>query len=229
MEITPEIHKVDGVSGNCYILVRDGLSVIDTGLPGSGKKILAYIKDRLHREPSEIRTIIITHFHLDHIGGLAALKVAAPGAEVAAGTGDEGYVDGSLRLPVHSGFRGLLLRAASIFMRPGYFTPDILLRDGDRINELLCLALPGHTPGSIGLLDETSKALFSGDIFRSDGSTVTGGPLQFSMDLSREHESRLRIAALDFDLLLPGHGVPLRPGASAKIRDFMRTVVREEN
>jgi glyoxylase-like metal-dependent hydrolase (beta-lactamase superfamily II) len=223
MEIIPGIHQVDGVNGNSYILVRNGLTVIDTGLPGSGKKILAYIRDQLHREPADTSTIIISHFHIDHTGGLAALKEAAPGAKIALGTGDEGYVDGSLPLPVHSGFRGLLLRIASIFMRPGHFTPDILLRDGDRINGLLCFALPGHTPGSIGLLDETSKALFSGDIFRSDGSTVTGGPLQFSMDLSAEHKSRLKIAALDFDLLLPGHGVPLRPGASAKVRDFVQT------
>jgi glyoxylase-like metal-dependent hydrolase (beta-lactamase superfamily II) len=228
MEIIPGIHQVDGVNGNCYILIHDGLLVIDTGLPGSGKKILAYIRDRLHREPGEIRTIIITHFHLDHIGGLAALKAVAPDARVAVGTGDAGYVDGSLRLPIHAGFRGLILRIASIFMRPQHFTPDILLRDGDRVNGLLCLAVPGHTPGSIGLLDETSKALFSGDIFRSDGSTVTGGPLQFTMDLSREHESRLKIAALDFDLLLPGHGVPLRPGASAKVRDFVRTEPAKE-
>ena len=228
MEIIPGIHQVDGVNGNCYILIRDSLSVIDTGLPGSGKKILAYIRDRLLREPAEIRVIIITHFHLDHIGGLAALKEAAPGAKVAIGTGDKGYVDGSLRLPVHSGFRGLLLRVVSIFMRPGQFTPDILLRDGDRINGLLCIALPGHTPGSIGLLDELSKALFSGDIFRSDGSTVTAGPLQFSMDISREHESRLKIASLDFDLLLPGHGVPLLTGASAKVRDFVQTVTAKE-
>jgi len=226
MEIIPGIHQVDGVNGNCYILVHDSLSVIDTGLPGSGKKILAYIRDRLHREPGDISTIIISHFHIDHTGGVAALKEAAPGAKIAVGTGDKGYVDGSLPLPVHPGFQGLLLRVGSIFMRPRHFTPDILLRDGDRINGLLCVTIPGHTPGSIGLLDETSKTIFCGDIFRSDGATVTAGPLQFSMDMSREHESRLKIAALDFDLLLPGHGVPLRPRASAKVRDFVRPVTK---
>jgi glyoxylase-like metal-dependent hydrolase (beta-lactamase superfamily II) len=68
------------------------------------------------------------------------------------------------------------------------------------------------------------KAFFSGDILRYDGSTVTGGPPQFTMDMSRERESLRKIAALDFDLLLPGHGVPLRPDASGKIRDFVGTV-----
>ena len=223
MEIIPGIHQVDGVKGNSYILVRDGLTIIDTGLPGRGKKILAYIRERLHREPVEIRTIIITHFHLDHVGGVAALKKAAPGAMVAVGTEDAGYVDGTLPGPVHPGLTGMLMRFYSFIMRPGHFSPDILLKDGDRIDGLLCLTIPGHTPGSIGLLDETTKAFFSGDIFRSDGSSVTGGPMQFTMDLAREHESRRKVAALDFDLLLPGHGVPLLPGASAKIRDFVGT------
>ena len=38
MEIIPGIHQVDGVNGNCYILVRDDLTDIDTGLRGSGKR-----------------------------------------------------------------------------------------------------------------------------------------------------------------------------------------------
>ena len=78
MEIIPGIHQVDGVNGNSYILVRDGLTVIDTGIPGSGKKILAYIREQLHSDPQEIRTIIITHFHMDHIGGVAAIRTALP-------------------------------------------------------------------------------------------------------------------------------------------------------
>jgi glyoxylase-like metal-dependent hydrolase (beta-lactamase superfamily II) len=224
MEIIPGIHQVDGVNGNCYILVRDDLTVIDTGLPGSGKKILSYLREHVHRAPSEIRTIIITHFHIDHVGGVAALKAAAPGIQIAMGSGDEGYVNGKLPQPVHPGLRGMLLRIAGIIMRPGHFVPDIILKDGDRICGLLCVAIPGHTPGSIGLLDETKKVFFSGDIFRSDGTTVSGGPLQFTMDQSREIESRKKIAALDFDLLLPGHGVPLRKDASEKIRNFVKTV-----
>lgn len=224
MEIIPGIHQVDGVNGNCYIMVHDSLTVIDTGLPGSGKKILSYIRERLHRDPGDITAIIITHFHIDHVGGLGALKKAVPGVKVAAGSGDEGYMDGTLPQPVYSGLRGLLLRIAGIVMRSRHFTPDMLLNAGDHINGLLCYAIPGHTPGSIGLLDETSKAFFSGDILRSDGKTVTGGPLLFSMDVSQEHKSLRKIAALDFDLLLPGHGVPLHTGASARIREFVSAI-----
>jgi glyoxylase-like metal-dependent hydrolase (beta-lactamase superfamily II) len=224
MEIIPGIHQVDGVNGNSYLLVRDGLTVIDTGIPGSGKKILAYIREQLHRDPQEIRTIIITHFHLDHIGGIAAIRTAAPDANVSMGDADAGYVTGTLALPVHPGFRGLLLRIVSLVMKPGAFTPDRLLKDRDRIDGLTCIAIPGHTPGSIGLLDDATGTFFAGDILRYDGKTLTEGPAQFTMDLSRQRESLRTISGIDFDLLLTGHGLPLRPGASKAVQEFVKTL-----
>ena len=225
MEIVPGIHNVDGVNGNSYILVRDGLTVIDTGIPGSGKKILSYIRKKLHRDPREIGTIIITHFHMDHTGGVVALKNASHGAKVAIGDADAGYVNGTRTPPVHPGFFGLLLRIAGTILKPGTFQPDILLNDGDRIDGLLCIPVPGHTPGSIGLLDEGTKTFFAGDILRFDGTAIAEGPAQFTMDPARSHHSIRKIALLDFDVLLPGHGVPLRPDASGKVREFAKTLV----
>ena len=228
MEIITGIHQVDGVNGNCYILVRDGLTVIDTGLPaGSGKKILSYIRNTLYREPTEIKTIIITHFHIDHIGGVATLKNAAPGAKVAIGNADAGYVSGQIALPVYPGFRGFLLRIAGAIMNPGAFPSDILLNDGDRIGDLQCVAIPGHTPGSIGLYDDRTKTFFSGDILRYDGSTLTEGPALFTMNLNDSRQSIRKLATLDFDLMLPGHGVPLRGGASVRVREFAATLPAE--
>jgi glyoxylase-like metal-dependent hydrolase (beta-lactamase superfamily II) len=224
MEIIPGIHQVDGVNGNCYILVRDGLTVIDTGIPGSGKKILAYIREKLHRDPRKIRTIILTHFHMDHTGGVAALKKAATGAKIAIGEADAGYISGKTPLPVYPGFRGVLLRIAGKLMKPGHFPPDILLKDGDRIDGLLCIHIPGHTPGSIGLLDDSTKTFFAGDILRYDGTVIAEGPAPFTMDPIGSHQSIRKISGLDFDLLLPGHGVPLLYGASEKVREYAWTL-----
>jgi hydroxyacylglutathione hydrolase len=116
MEIITGIHLVDGVNGNAYILERDGLTVIDTGIPGSGKTILAYIRDTLQRNPTEIRTVIITHFHTDHVGGIPALKSAAPGMKLAAHTFDAGYISGQKPLPRYSGIKGILLRIFTTLM-----------------------------------------------------------------------------------------------------------------
>jgi hydroxyacylglutathione hydrolase len=224
MEIVPGIHQVDGVNGNCYILVRDQITVIDTGIPGSGKKILAYIRDRLHRDPAEIKTVIITHFHLDHIGGVAALRSAAPGLKIAIGEADAGYVDGTIPLPRYPGFRGFLLHIADVVMKPPAFRPDILLRDGDLLAGLGCVHLPGHTPGSIGLLDETTGTLVAGDLLRYDGTALHEGPALFIMDIARSRQSIRKIATLRYDLLLSGHGTPLMAGAADRVRAFAATL-----
>ena len=164
MEILPGIHQVDGVNGNCYIIVRDGLTIIDTGLPRNSQKILAYIRDQLYRQPQDIRTIILTHYHIDHTGNVTALKIASGGlAKVAVHEADAAYVSGTMSPPRPKGGIGLLVRTLGIFMRPDIFRPDILLRDGERVDGLVCIHLPGHTPGSIGLLDEGTKTFFAGD------------------------------------------------------------------
>ena len=59
---------MNGVNGNVYVVINGKeLTLIDTGLPRNAKKILNYIQE-LGYQPSDISTIILTHFHLDHVG-----------------------------------------------------------------------------------------------------------------------------------------------------------------
>lgn len=219
MEIIPDIHQVDSVNGNCYIIARGELTLIDTGINGSGPMILSYIRNTLHREPSEITTIILTHFHTDHIGGVRALKQAVPGLKVAVHEADAGYVAGTTPLPRYPGFQGLLL-SLFVRLRPVFIPPDIILKDGDHVKGLTCIHLPGHTPGSIGLLDDQSKTLFAGDLLRCDGTSLAEGPVRFTMDVLASRKSITKIASLEFDTLLVGHGMPIRPGAAVKVREY---------
>jgi len=223
MEIVPGIHQVDGVNGNAYILIRDGLVVIDTGISGSGRKILMYIRKKLHRKPSEITTVVITHYPIDHTGGVRELKKASPALKTAVHEADAGYVSGQVPIPRHPGLKGLLLWMVTT-LKPVRFTPDIILQEGDRIGGVTCIHLPGHTPGSIGLLDGASGTLFAGDAIRTDGTSLSEGPAGFTTDLPRSRESIRKIAALEFDTLLAGHGKPLWPDAAARVREFAATL-----
>ncbi len=81
MEIIPNVHLIPGIVANPYLIIEPtGLTLIDTGLPGSHKKILKYMAE-LGYAPKGLRRIIITHSDYDHVGSLAALR-AATGARI---------------------------------------------------------------------------------------------------------------------------------------------------
>lgn len=218
MEIIPGIHQVDGVNGNCFIIVRDGLTLIDTGMPKNSEKIVTYIQDVLNRKPTEIKTIILTHCHIDHVGGARDLKKLS-GAKLAIHEADADFLAGRKTQPVPRGVMGIIFKVLiPLFFGSRPVDPDIKLNDGDIIAGLTSIHTPGHTPGSMCLFDPASKILFAGDLLRFNGSKIQIGPS--SLDISQVQQSINKIAAIDFDIMLPGHGVPLRPDASVKVREF---------
>jgi glyoxylase-like metal-dependent hydrolase (beta-lactamase superfamily II) len=224
VEIVPGIHQIDGVNGNCYIIVGDGLTLIDTGLPHGTVQILAYLRNVLRKNPSDVRTIVLTHFHIDHTGNVVDLKRAS-GAKVAIHEADADYVSGKKARPSPKGARGLLMSVMGrLLFRTPDFQPDILLRDGAAVAGLACIHTPGHTPGSICLLDPGTKVLFSGDLLRFDGVKIEGPAPQFTPDMGGAMQSVKKIAPLDFEILLSGHGVPLKAGASERVREFARSI-----
>src|SRR5947209_8664200 len=92
-ELTPGIHRINTGASNAYLVADEaGLALIDTGLPGSGKKILALLR-ALGRRAEEITRIVLTHQHPDHVGGAADLVVAS-GAEVWAHPLDTPAIEG---------------------------------------------------------------------------------------------------------------------------------------
>lgn len=74
------------------------------------------------------------------------------------------------------------------------------------------------------LLDEERKVLFAGDTLRYDGKKVSGAPEQFSTDPNQVRESIAKASALNFDVMLPGHGETLKPNASEEIKKFNATL-----
>ena len=225
MEIIDNIYLVDEASrniahSNVYLIINGkDLIVVDTGTAGNAKKTVAYIQ-KLGHQPNEVSTIILTHFHMDHSGSAKELQELT-GAKIAASPQDAAFISGETPYPKPKNF---LIRAAQSFIKPAPVPVEIKLKDGDSIGDLKVFFTPGHSPGSIMLLDEKRKALFSGDTLRLDGVKVTCGPENFSWDKTKENESIIKIANLDFDVLLPGHGEFLRGKASDAVKEYADTL-----
>ena len=131
MEIVPGIHRIDEASSNMahcnvYLVInKDGLIVIDTGTKGNADKIAQYI-EKLGRQPNEVSTIILTHYHMDHAGSAKDLKEIT-GAKVAASAEDAKIICSKEPYPKPKYF---LMRAASLIKAPPVDV-DIALKEGD--------------------------------------------------------------------------------------------------
>jgi glyoxylase-like metal-dependent hydrolase (beta-lactamase superfamily II) len=220
MRIVEGIYQIEGVNCNVYLVEdADKLILIDTGLFRNDKKITKYIES-LGRKPTDVSTIVITHFHIDHTGSLKKMKEAT-NAKVAVGEFDADIVAGK-KAPPKS--KNLMFRAFSSVIKPAPVEPDLLLKEKDKVGPLTVIHVPGHSDGSISLLDEQRKVLFVGDALRFEGGKITESPEQFNLDTEKAKESIGKISTFDFDVMLGGHGEPLIGNASQKVKDFYATL-----
>ena len=176
---------------SAYVLARDGeAAVVDTGTVGSADEIEASL-GVLGLDWSAVGHLILTHHHGDHAGSAAAVMERAPDAVGYAGAEDVG----AITVPRD--------------LRP--------VADGDGVFGLTVVTTPGHTPGSICVLDPVGGVLIAGDALRTDGGQPALPSEQFTQDMDLARQSVVKLGALTFETLLVGHGDPLEGGASGAV------------
>jgi glyoxylase-like metal-dependent hydrolase (beta-lactamase superfamily II) len=206
---------------NAYVAELEGqtLAVIDTGTSGKEKKVLDYVAT-LGRKPADVSFIILTHPDADHSGSAAALK-RLTGAKLAIGELDAPRLSGEKKLKEASGLGGLMLGLFGSMMKVERVKPDLELKDGSTVGPLTIVDTPGHTDGSISVY-LPGAAIFVGDLLRTDSSAkLKLASPNMSRDMEQVKRSVEKISKLEFQQLLPGHGVPINEGASKALRDFV--------
>jgi glyoxylase-like metal-dependent hydrolase (beta-lactamase superfamily II) len=229
MEIVPGIYMVDGSIGcNTYLIVDDGVTLVDTGLRGNVPKIYGCL-GRMGLKPGDIRRIMITHAHLDHINCLYQLKEET-GAIVMANPLDAEIIEGKKPLRIGKGAFAALSGVVKLYSRYRPVKVDVPLNDGDRIAgafDAMAVYLPGHSAGNTGLYIKEKKTFFSSDSVRvSGGRLVTPSP-RFTVDMEAACTSIKRIGEFDFDFLLPGHGCPVNDSAATRVRELYYEIRRQ--
>jgi glyoxylase-like metal-dependent hydrolase (beta-lactamase superfamily II) len=219
------VYVVELAIGQVYIWDRgDALTLIDAGTRGSADVILDGIAS-IGRQPSDVRELILTHYHDDHVGDAAEL-VARTGARVLAHRLDAPVIEGRQPQapPRLEPFEVALAEATQPNVpRADPVHVDAQIEDGDRVSGGgVVVHVPGHTPGSIAIYVERARLLFTGDAIASHaGAPILG---VFNVDRQQAIESLRRLAQLDFDAACFGHGEPLTGNAGARIKELARTI-----
>jgi glyoxylase-like metal-dependent hydrolase (beta-lactamase superfamily II) len=206
VQVAAGIHKVDGTRvGNAYIVEgAEGILLVDTGMPGTAGRVIAALEALGHR-PADVRAIVLTHWHMDHVGNAARLR-RLTGAPVAIHGLDAPILAGGPRPEKGRRTMGLLIR----LFRMDLVEADVTLRDGDVIGGLRVIHVPGHTDGSIALRGE-GGVLFTGDALLGDRHGRVKPPdAGLSLDPAQASRSADSLLALKPSLILPGHGAPVR-------------------
>ena len=218
MEIAPSLHAVTLRGAQGFLACEREITLIDAGLSGSRRRLERYLAG-IGRSISELRRIVVTHAHPDHIGGAQELTVDTP-AEVLMHPADiEGLAVG-LREAWSERDRHRLL--AWFTRGPHRATP---VHDGQLIPALGGLRVihtPGHTPGHICLYAERERILFTGDMLQVMRGRVTFASRFFSSDLPLARASVARLAALDVRMIAFAHYPPWSDDANAALARLAR-------
>lgn len=204
MEVLKGVHFINSYA-NTYVVVDDRLVLIDTSSEPDAKTILAYLGKAKIR-PKDIGTIFITHVHPDHVSGLAKIKLEASGAQVASSKAEADFIS---KRRTYDGPPGVAYQK-----HPGTRV-DVLLEDGQTHDGLRTLYTPGHTRGSISLLDESRSLLIAGDAANHEGELRPMDD-KYNVDPRMHRESIKKLAQLHFENAVFGHGTPIVGGASAQ-------------
>ncbi|MBW1941759.1 MAG: MBL fold metallo-hydrolase [Deltaproteobacteria bacterium] len=204
---------------------QDGLTIIDAGI-GTDEIFNSVLDclDALGFDPSLIHTILLTHAHTDHIGGISKIKrfssprILIPELDVPEATDSLRHVDDIMPLRVQSNYAEELKGwdlSRHFFDTCGDWLlndsdPFQLIKDGDEIRAgrylLEAIWTPGHDVGEMVYWEPEHGMLFAGDLLKTSG---TGLPWysRESGGIDAYLKSLGKIKKLNAKRLLPSHGV----------------------
>jgi glyoxylase-like metal-dependent hydrolase (beta-lactamase superfamily II) len=222
-EVATGIYQV-GLGFVNVLLVEDddgGLWLVDAGAEPGAERIGGAI-GALGRAPGELRGVVVTHLHGDHVGGLAAVR-AHTGAEVWMSAADAGLAGegrrGRALEPGPGLVRSLIVRVMGdrILRAHDPLAVEHEVRDGDVLPfGATALHTPGHTTGHMALLfPRDGGVLFAGDAATNFVRLGIGPVFE---DVDEGLRSLRRLSDLEFQTALFAHGRPLAPRAAERFR-----------
>jgi glyoxylase-like metal-dependent hydrolase (beta-lactamase superfamily II) len=235
-DAAPGIHRVEDANVNWYIVeAGEGLTLVDAGVPRSWTSLQKALGE-LGRAPGEVRAIVLTHAHFDHIGFAERARTGL-GIPVWVHEDDVPLTRKPLQYTHERARSRYLLRkpralpiVAGLAMARAFWPPPI--REVRRFTAGSALAVPGsplvvptpgHTIGHCALHFPDRDAVLAGDaVVMLDPYTGKKGPRVVARAATADSERALRslgaLAETGAGTVLTGHGEVWRGGAEEAAR-----------
>jgi glyoxylase-like metal-dependent hydrolase (beta-lactamase superfamily II) len=213
-EVQPRIYRIPSVLGRRrfaqWLVVGDEkLLLVDSGVDGTIAEHVTPALAELGRTPAEITDVVISHADVDHYGGNSELRRVAPQARIRSSAQDRSWIEswGEISRDRYGWYRGHGLdydHATWEWLEnaAGPDTPiDGTVSDGERLDlggiAVQVVALPGHSPGHLGLVHQESgtaivmDAVLERGLYTTDDELISPPPYA-SVPAYRATIARLR-------------------------------------
>lgn len=215
-QITEAVYFIPGrddmiPDSHVYLIGRPDthdLTVVDAGLMGKGTYKIESIQNA-GIPLKDIKRIIMTHTHLDHIGCLGEILKAVPDAELWVHEAEGNLLEQGDERAVYGMDMFQSMCQAQYRLQPGALAFQVHRKlSGGETLELggttwEVLHIPGHSAGSIGLYNREDKILVPGDTVYAD--YAIGRFDLYGASGAQLKDSLMRLAYLEVAILLPGH------------------------
>lgn len=234
-EVADGVFHARGTEVNWYLVREaDGLTLVDSGYPGDLERVEESVRV-LGLQPAAVRAVLLTHAHVDHMGAAQHFAdrygAAVLTDEVEARHAHREFLEQASPLDVTKNiWRPGVLPWLTRVLRVGA-ARDVQIPSAAGCAAGAALDVPGrpvpvptrgHTSGHTCFFFPSLGAVCTGDELVTGHAVARRRGPQLPPSFFQDRDTRdavLPLAALDADLILPGHGDPLRMPLAAAVRE----------